>query len=293
MSLDERPVPTGATISLYLADGRPAGIRIVEKDNWNGIGVDCSRSDLARARRRQEFSRSGVYLLLGNEGEVAGLPTLYVGEADDLSSRIPSHGRNKDFWTRVVIFTSKDGSINKAHAKHLEARLCALASAAKRCELDNKIPPSPPQLSDSDRDSAERFLAEMLIVLPAVGVTAFENPAAEPTSNSPVLQLEGKGTSARGQETSEGFRVFGGARARKEEVPSIHAWLVEIRADLVRNGALREDRGGFVLTQDYVFDSPSAAAGVLMGRAANGRKEWRTEGGKTLKELQEEALESA
>lgn len=290
MPLDALPSPSGATISLYLADGKPAGIRIVEKDNWNGVGVDCSRSDLARARKRDEFSRSGIYLLLGNEGDVAGLPKLYVGEADDLGARIPAHGRGKDFWTRVVMFTSKDGSINKAHAKHLEARLCALATKAKRCDLDNRIPPGPPQLTDSDRDSAERFLAEMLIVLPAVGITAFEVPAAADASRSPVLQLERKGASARGQETSEGFRVFEGAKARADEVPSIHAWLTELRADLVKNGALREIDGDLALTQDYVFDSPSAAAGVFMGRAANGRTEWRTAEGKTLKELQEEAL---
>jgi hypothetical protein len=292
VTLDSPPRPAGATISLYLADGRPGGIRIVEKDNWSGVGVDCSRSDLARASKRDEFGRSGVYLLVGNEGEVGGLPKLYVGEADELRSRMKTHASGKDFWNRAVAFTSKDGSVNKAHAKHLEARLCALAAKAKRCDLDNKVPPGAPKLADSDRDSAERFLAEMLVVLPIVGITAFELPDPATSSESPVLRLERKETSARGQETSQGFRVFEGATARKEPVPSIHPWLAELRADLVQNGALKDNEKGLTLTQDYVFDSPSAAAGVLMGRAANGRTEWRTESGKTLKELQEEALEN-
>lgn len=292
MSLDALPTPRGATISLYLADGRPGGIRIVEKDNWSGVGIDCSRSDLARARKRGEFARSGIYLLIGNEGEVGGLPRLYVGEADDLGARIPAHGSGKDFWTRVVVFTSKDGSINKAHAKHLEARLWALAATAKRCELDNRVPPGAPQLTDSDSDSAERFLAEMLVVLPAVGITAFELPDPALGSQSPAFQLRAKGAHASGQETSQGFRVFEGAKARAEEVPSIHPWLAELRADLKKNGVLKQESEGLILTQDYVFDSPSAAAGVLMGRASNGRTEWRTPEGKTLKEFQEQALQA-
>jgi hypothetical protein len=292
IALDEAPAPSGATISLYLADGRPAGIRIVEKDNWNGVGIDCSRADLARARKREEFARSGIYLLIGNEGDVAGLPKLYVGEADDLGARIPSHGSGKDFWTRAVVFTSKDGSINKAHARHLEARLCALAAKAKRSELDNKVPPGTPKLADSDRDSAERFLAEMLVVLPAVGITAFELPDPDVSPESPVLQLKGKNAEGKGQETSQGFRVFEGSKARRDEVPSIHGWISEIRADLVQNGVFTENSKGLTLTQDYVFDSPSAAAGVLLGRAANGRTEWRTADGTALRALQEDALET-
>lgn len=31
-----------------------------------------------------------------------------------------------------------------------------------------------------------------------------------------------------------------------------------------------------VFTQDYSFDSPSAAAGIVGGRSANGRREWTT-----------------
>lgn len=290
VALDSLPKPVGATISLYLADGRPEGIRVVEKDNWNGVGIDCSRADLVRARKRPELSRSGVYILVGNEADVSGLPKLYVGEADELGTRIPKHASNKDFWTRVVAFTSKDGSINKAHAKHLESRLCALATAAKRCDLDNVVPPGAPQLTDPDRDSAERFLAEMLVVLPAVGITAFELPASEPETDSTILYLAGGAAEAQGLETPQGFRVLQGGMARSEEVPSVHAWISELRADLVKNGVLSPDGSHLRLTQDYVFDSPSAAAGVFLGSAANGRTKWKTADGKTLKQLQAESL---
>ena len=87
--------------------------------------------------------------------------------------------------------------------------------------------------------------------------------------------------------------MFDGSVARAETVSSIHPWLAALRADLVENGVLVVTPDGLAFTQDYVFDSPSAAAGVLLGSAANGRTMWRTAEGKTLKDLQEEALQDA
>lgn len=73
----------------------------------------------------------------------------------------------------------------------------------------------------------------------------------------------------------------------------MHEWLRSIRQSLIGQRILAEDGQQLVLTQDYAFDSPSSAAGVLLGRAANGRTEWKDGDGKTLKELQTEALASA
>lgn len=293
MTLGGATQPIGSTISLYLAEGQPAGIRVVQKDNWSGIGIDCSRADLAQARKRDEFARSGVYLLVGDQDEAGGLPTLYLGEADELGPRLANHSTNKDFWNRLVIFTSKDGMINKAHARHLESRLFQIGSEAKRCHLENKVPPGLPQLGDQDRDLAERFLGEMLVVLPVIGISAFELPKTDQATDRPDLFLKGKAAQGKGKETSQGFEVFAGSVARPEEVDSIHGWTHELRSDLLENGVLNPTAQGLVFTQDYVFKSPSAAAAVLMGRSANGREEWRGADGKTLKQIQEEALGSS
>jgi len=45
-----------------------------------------------------------------------------------------------------------------------------------------------------------------------------------------------------------------------------------------------------VVTQDYTFASPSAAAVVVLGRPVNGRTAWKTVRGRTLKEIQEGRL---
>ena len=74
------------------------------------------------------------------------------------------------------------------------------------------------------------------------------------------------------------------------EVPSIHPYMRVIRRKLADDGILSPEGRVYRLTQDYVFKSPSTAAGVLLARSANGRTEWHDETGRTLKELQELAV---
>lgn len=42
-----------------------------------------------------------------------------------------------------------------------------------------------------------------------------------------------------------------------------------------------------------MFNAPSTAAGVLLGRSSNGRVEWKDANGQTLKQLQEGANSEA
>jgi hypothetical protein len=284
----------GSTIKLYLADGQAGGIRVVEKDNWSGVGVDCSRKDLPRARGREEFEGSGIYVLSDFDDDSDGLPQIYVGEAEDLGKRLATHASKKEGWGRVVIFTSKDASINKAHAKYLESRLCSVAVAAKRCVLQNKTAPSLPKLSDSDRDQAETFLREVLVVLPVVGVSEFEVPASVEDSGPKLaakFALTAATASGQGVETGEGFKVFAGAKAVVTEQMAASSATRQLRADLSGNGAFVPDGNDMLtLTQDYVFNSPSSAASVLTGSSVNGRTAWRLPDGRTLKEVQEEEL---
>jgi len=111
------------SIKLYLADGRADGLRLVEKSNWTGLGLVCSRSDYPRVRRREEWSRPGVYLLTGPATGDGLRDLLYVGEADDVRDRVDNHLKHREFWTGLVAFTSKDDNLNKAHVRYLEARL--------------------------------------------------------------------------------------------------------------------------------------------------------------------------
>jgi len=43
---------------------------------------------------------------------------------------------------------------------------------------------------------------------------------------------------------------------------------------------------GSFFSDDYIFSSPSTAAGMVMGRNANGLSEWKNKDGKSLKEFE-------
>jgi Domain of unknown function (DUF4357) len=284
------PEILGASIRLYLADGRADGFRLVEKSNWTGLVLVSSRSDYPRVRKREEYTRPGVYLLTGPPSGTGLKDQLYIGEADEVRDRVDQHLKNKDFWTTVVAFTSKDENLNKAHVRYLEARLVQLASKAGRVTLLNGTAPALPKLSEPDRADMEAYLREMLVILPLLAVVAFEeiDTQAAPADR---LHLKGKGAQATGRDTAEGFVVYDGSLARVGSVPSMHPYLHTHRERLQAEGVLVPDGGHLRFTRAHLFDSPSTAAGVLLGRTANGRIEWKNPSGQTLKEIQEAALQ--
>ena len=273
------------SIRIFLPGGDPEGLRTIEKSNWSGSGIVVPRSLFGEAKQRKELTRTGVYVLVGPPEE-SGLPRIYVDEGDPIRPWLEQHASKKDFWTACIAFTSKDENLNKAHVQYLEARLITLAAQAKRCSLDNGNVPQAPSLSESDVADSEGFLAEMLLCFPLLGLNVF-SPA--PTVEQPGTEflLKSKGVEARGMETAQGFVVRSGSGAVLAEVGSIHRYLSAMRRGLVDNGVLRADRDRYVFAQDYLFASPSTAAGVVLGRSANGRIEWQTKDGRTLKASQE------
>jgi hypothetical protein len=281
----------GTSIRVFLPDSNPDGVRLVYKSHWTGVAVALPRSRYAEARlARDEFRTPGVYVLVGPPEDTKFEARIYIGEGEDPRGRIDHHHANKDFWSRVVLFTSFGQALNKATIRYLEARLLQLTAVAGRAELDNGNAPGLPPLSEPDREDAELFLADMLVLYQLLGVNVFEplEQVAEPIR----LYLSGPQAKAEGAETDEGFVVFAGALARAATVESMPDWAKNFRQQLMDSGALVPIENGesLRLTTDYKFNSPSAAAATLLGRSAAGPEEWKDTGGKSLKVLRAETV---
>jgi len=179
-SLQQRPF----SIKVFVPDGDPDGMRIVEKSNWTGIGVVFNRTNYKEAVVRSEFNKTGVYVLVGSSEESV-LPTIYVGEGDPVKDRLNQHSSKKDFWDWAVFFVSKDNSLNKAHVQHLESRLLILSRNAKQSNIDNNQEALPPTLSEAETADMESFLIDMLSIFPLVGLSVFEK--TETTKKSSEL----------------------------------------------------------------------------------------------------------
>jgi len=287
MSAEQDP---GYSIQIFIVGGDSAGLRIVEKTNWNGRGLICPRSSFAKVKKRQEFKKAGVYALIGPP-DSSELTKVYIGEGDPVLPRLEQHHAEKEFWTNLVFFHSKDENLNKAHIQYLESRLVDIASKAKRCQLENGNIPALPSLSDAATAECEGFLEELLLCAPVVGVSFFEIPPVAEVKATKLF-LETKGIKAEGYESEDGFVVLSGSRASTDEAHSIEPRTKSLRDALKQRGILVPDGDSLRLTQDYTFNSPSLAASVFSANNISGREWWKDDQGRTLRQLQQEEAES-
>jgi len=167
------------TIRVFVPDGDPEGVRLIDRMNWTGLGIAFPRSKWTEVRQRAEFVRAGVYILVGYQED--DLPTIYIGQADGVRNRIEAHYQNKDFWDWGIIFVSNSGGLNRAHVTWLEYALVNRATATGRCRLDNGNAPQEPGLTEAEKADTQAFLKEILQILPLVGLRAFEFPKAVAT----------------------------------------------------------------------------------------------------------------
>lgn len=174
------------TIRIFVPDGDPEGIRIIDRMNWTGLGIVFPRSRWQEVKQRSEFTRTGVYILVGYKGQDDELPTLYIGQADGVKNRIDSHFQSKDFWDWGIVFVSNSGGLNRAHVTWLEYALVDQATKTKRCHLDNGNAPQEPALTEAEKADTKGFLKEILQILPLVGLRAFEfaKPVATPKATT-------------------------------------------------------------------------------------------------------------
>lgn len=169
-------MPDPFTIRIFVPDGDPEGVRLIDRMNWTGVGITFPRSKWSEVSQRPEFQRTGVYILVGYEDEDSNIPTLYIGQADPVRNRIDNHIQSKEFWDTGIVFVSGSGGLNRAHVTWLEYALIKRANETKRCVLDNGNSPQEPALTEAEKADTRGFLNEILQVLPLVGLRAFEFP---------------------------------------------------------------------------------------------------------------------
>ena len=167
-------MPEPFTIRIFMPDGEPDGVRIVDRMNWTGKAIVFPRSGWEQIKRRTEFSDPGVYILIGYEQD--DLPTIYIGQGEQVTTRIDSHDREKEFWDKGIVFVSQTHGLNRAHITWLEYALIRDADGAGRCKLDNGTIPTEPAMSEAEKADTESFLKELLQILPLVDLRVFEPP---------------------------------------------------------------------------------------------------------------------
>jgi hypothetical protein len=283
----------GRQIKIYLADGSVTGIRHAEIVNWTGQALAVPRNRVKELGDWEESQKPGVYFLFDVDSET-GNDAVYIGEAEQVASRIHQHLSGKDFWNEVICFTNKDENLTKAHVKYLESGLVVLTNQAKRFEVLNGNQPSQTILPRGDRDAMEEFIGNIRLLIGALGYRLLEplakhqydiENADQHEASIPVdtFTLKVKKYKAKAQQTNEGIVVLSGSEAAMTANPSLSKGYAKVRDNLKNKGKLLPDGDKLILEEDTLFASPSQAASVLLGYACSGPEYWLDQDGVSLK----------
>lgn len=274
----------GKSVNIFLIEGTLNRSLYCGETNLNSRVYRIPRNEIDKMSRRSELSTPGVYVLLGRDDE--GQLLAYIGESEDVATRLQHHTTSKNFWTEVLVFVRMGCGLNRAHVKYLERRFLEIAKGIGRCLLQNVCSPGGATLSESDESDMETFIENIKMLLNTLGVKIFEpvvhkiDEANIPNSaEETIFLLSNKnGANAKGIRTLDGFVVLEGSLIAESLVDSAPSNVKNIRKSLIEEGVISANR----FTKDYLFSSVSAAAGVVTGYSINGNMAWKTKDGKTL-----------
>lgn len=286
----------GRTLKLYLVDGTPSGVITAELGISSVRAAVASRTALPDLIRRDEATRTGIYLLVGPDPDLPGRQLVYVGEGDQVRTRLAAHDadESKEFFTRAVLVVSKDENLTKAHGRYLESRIIAAIRGAGRAKLMNGTEPPFRGLPEPEIADMERVLDEIEILLPVLGFDILRPAGHEAgvpsrseggqahttldTSDPDALfTFTESGANAKAREAGDEFVVMAGSLAKAQEVPSCDEGLKRRRAQLIADGVLvpTDDTRFLRFTRDVGFDSPSGAGRVVYGGNVSGPRYWK------------------
>jgi hypothetical protein len=299
----------GKSIRIYLKDGTVTGIKFGEVVNQTIQSIACPRLKLNELYNYTEANRPGVYFLFGLD-ENTGEPKAYIGEAENIYSRLQSHVINKDFWNEVIFFVSKDENLTKSHVRYLESRLIQLAITIKRYAIDNVNQSQLPMLPPADRDAMDEFLSYIRLLIGTLGHKILEEitssaivknatPSQDTTSAANFNDLNASnskyslivsGIKAEAIQTNEGLVVLKNSESALKTSNGLQYGYRDLREKLINDGVLKIDGERHIFQSDTLFSSPSQAAAVIVGYSINGPATWKDISGKSLKEVEKEKL---
>ncbi len=294
----------GRTIQLFLVDGKPTGLRKATIHGWTGLLFVSGASAFGDMTARDEVDRTGVYVLAGPNPEKPGGTRVYIGSGNSVSERIRQSALKRDFWETAITVTTSDDDLSKGHAEYLEARLIQVSSEAGRVVLENGTQPdtSRRRLPEADVANMEQFLANLQVVLPVVGldmlkpqpkaVTDTAKSVEERTTGETQFEIRHKsGIEATAVEEDGEFVVLEGSEALTDTGFVQNQTYVLLKAKLIADGILVESTSGKLrFSKPWSFNSPSAAAAIVLDGARNGRHEWKVKGSKQTYHEWQQAL---
>lgn len=121
----------------------------------------------SKAFEKQIKNKSGVYILYSDT-------EIYVGRATDLSSRIATHLREKNFWNHVITL-SKKNQLDPTMLARCESILIDKSQSLNNLKCNNKKNGDLAYVNSFQESEANEFIEEAIILMNVVGIHIFED----------------------------------------------------------------------------------------------------------------------
>lgn len=289
--------------NLFLMDGEVTGRIKCTLSNWTGLAYKIPRSYLDKCRDRQDLKQSGIYFLFGKNEN--GEDEVYIGQAgirkngEGVLFRVAEHLKDDTYFSDAVMLTTQNNSFGPTEISYLENKFTNMAIEIDRFKVRNNNDPNPGNVTEEKESELEDFIEYSKMVLGVLGYKVFvpivdakKQESSDEKCEERKLELflswksrkSNRRIEAKCKRTDEGFVVLKDSMIEENDSPTIPRSIKELRDTCRRNNEIIDGR----LCKNYLFNRPSYAATFVLGVSVNGRAAWKTEDGRTLKELEEE-----
>ena len=284
-------------------DGEVTGRIKCTLSNWTGVAYKIPRSHLDKCKDRQDLKQSGVYFLFGKNDD--GADEVYIGQAgirkngEGVLFRVSEHLKDETYFSDAVMLTTQNNSFGPTEISYLENEFTNIAIDVDRYKVRNGNDPNPGHVTEEKESELEDFVEYSKMVLGVLGYKIFvpivkkEVKIENKIDDDEIFYLSsktkksGKSINATCKRTSEGFVVLKDSMIETIDSKSLPNSIKELRDKCKANNEIFDGK----LTKNYLFNSPSYAAMFVLGMSRNGKTEWKTKAGITLKALEEKEIQ--
>ena len=285
------------TLKVIIHTENPRDHQKVRKGKLDCVMTVLSRRfcEIADLSKIEEMDRPCLYLLV-DEGRKA-----YIGQTTSFRLRVKDHLGKKRWWTRAYVFVSDSNQYDQASITYLEYLAIREGLATGSYDLsENGQKPTKPILQEGDSSDYDEIFEEIKFFLEYERCFVFVKPEVNAQADAPLqkeviipqpvakdypvfcLNHTNHTCVARGYPLNDGTKSFVVLKGSEISVKESNTKGGSARVEMLKHCTLYGDEK-YVLNEDFVFDSPSGAAGACLGRSSNGYDVWKTEAGVTLK----------
>lgn len=245
--------------NLFLMDGEVTGRIKCTLANWTGLAFKVPRSHLDKCKYRADLKQSGIYFLFGkndnDEDEV------YIGQAGirkngkGVLGRVIEHLNDEIFFSDAILLTTQNNSFGPTEITFLENKFTNMVKEVNRYNVRNGNEPE--TLKEESSNELRLFLSRR-------------------------SKKSGRKIEAECKRTNEGFVVLAGSMIEEIDSEAIPLTIKKIRDRCKVSGEIIDGK----LIKNHLFNSPSYASAFVLGMHTNGKTDWKTVDGQTLKILE-------